>query len=857
ETFDVTMTITPGGYSSTKQVVNLNPFTPIQVTFDPWNATVGNYTITVCTQLVGDMDPLNDCIYNQPISVQELRKVYAYVAYDPTLLLPEGPAWFYVQTPGTITSLAATTSAQFISAGTWADGVWYGSEYYDGATGGGWWTIDPITGAMTLIGYNTPPIGFAGITYDKVSGIMYGTNWNGTSDELYTINPATGAATLLGTYSTQLMINLAADGSGFLYGIGIIDDQLYKITPTTPPVAVAVGPTGQAFNYAQDMEFDYDNNIMYACGYTTTGTLYTVDIATGACTAIGNFQGGSEMTGFAIPYTSIAQITGTIQTDGGITPPESDVYIQAHRHCNPSDVISTTSGGITYSVVGGVGTYTVDRNSFATPPSVGSVVVISVWNTVTGAFSTIEVVITPDPIIVVNIIIRITVPVFLPTWTSFIVVVIPAHKTLKIHYTATNGCSNTDVYVWDGTRWVKYRQWNYNYYCQWRYIRNDSDQPMVFIIHNDSYNPNGIHFDLVFDVVVYPTTPSNGDVYAVLDLGWMDRPNPSCEFGTIVSPSHYFVYQEAPYLDQVPSRLGPDGVQNFTVEFAHNGNSWWGDMALMLDLIDVTQAGTLALSIDGNPVSSATINPGDVTVNLPAGGILTPGTHTMMLSATGGLSMGMDAFLFTTIIPNFRVYGNVYYGPTGTTKPMATNTTVTLTPATPLGTVPTHSPAGDYEFICVMNGNYTLTGATTKPFGGLQALDAIQVQRFVAGAVTFTNLQKRAADVNKSSSVQNLDAIQVQRFVAGAVTFTNLQKRAADVNKSSSVQNLDATFIRRRVSSIPVPQWTAPNWIFDGPFGTPPALQELPVTVAGSDLNQVLRTLCSGDVNGSYNPPAE
>ncbi len=313
ETFNVTMTITPGTYTSTKQVQNLAPLTTTQVTFDPWNATVGNYTITVCTQLASDLDPTNNCINNQPISVQVLRKVYAYVAYDPTAGLPEGPAWFYVQTPGTITSLAATTSGQFIGAGTWANGIWYGSEYYDATltpNGGGWWTIDPTTGAMTLIADIDK--GFAGITYDKVTGIMYGTNWNGTNDELYTIDPATGAATLLGTYSTQLMINLAADGSGFLYGIGLTDDQLYKITPSTPPVAVAVGPTGQAFNYAQDMEFDYDNNILYACGYTATGTLYTVDRTTGACTAIGNFQSGAEMTGFAIPYTAGYRVYGTV-----------------------------------------------------------------------------------------------------------------------------------------------------------------------------------------------------------------------------------------------------------------------------------------------------------------------------------------------------------------------------------------------------------------------------------------------------------------------------------------------------------------------------------------------------------------
>lgn len=467
ETFNVTMTI--GAYNSTKQVIDLLPGANEQVTFDPWNATIGSYTAQVCTQLGTDLDNTNDCL-TQPVDIQELRKIYCYVAYDPTAVLPEGPAWTSIQHPDVITSLAATTSEQFIAAGTWAEGIWYGSEYYDATalTGGGWWTIDPTTGAMTELGdYD---LGFAGITYNPNTGIMYGTYWDGVNNQLYTIDMATGAPTLVGTIGTSLLINLASDGSNYLYGVGITDDVLYQVDPSVPSVT-AIGATGQSFNYAQDMEYDFENDIMYVAGYTTVGQLFTIDLTTGVCTLVGNFQGGSELTGVAIPYV-----------------------------------------------------------------------------------------------------------------------------------------------------------------------------------------------------------------------------------------------------------LG------------------------------------------------------------------------------------------------YRITGNVYYGLLNS-KPMATNTTVTLTPGTTVST----GALGYYEFTNILDGNYTMTGASTKPWGGLQALDAIQVQR----------------------------------FVSGAVTFTDLQKRAGDINKSSSVQNLDATFIRRRVSSIAVPQWTAPDWIFDGPFGTPPALQELPVTVSGGDVVQDLRTLCSGDVNGSYSPPAE
>ena len=61
KSFNVNMTIT-GGYSSTKTVTNLAPGASQQVTFDNWNATLGQFTITVCTQLTGDSNPSNDCL---------------------------------------------------------------------------------------------------------------------------------------------------------------------------------------------------------------------------------------------------------------------------------------------------------------------------------------------------------------------------------------------------------------------------------------------------------------------------------------------------------------------------------------------------------------------------------------------------------------------------------------------------------------------------------------------------------------------------------------------------------------------------------------------------------------------------
>jgi photosystem II stability/assembly factor-like uncharacterized protein len=63
QTFDVTMNISPGGYTSTVTVNNLAFFDTAQVVFLPWTpAAIGNYTIQVYTSLAADSDNSNDTL---------------------------------------------------------------------------------------------------------------------------------------------------------------------------------------------------------------------------------------------------------------------------------------------------------------------------------------------------------------------------------------------------------------------------------------------------------------------------------------------------------------------------------------------------------------------------------------------------------------------------------------------------------------------------------------------------------------------------------------------------------------------------------------------------------------------------
>jgi hypothetical protein len=133
---------------------------------------------------------------------------------------------------------------------------------------------------------------------------------------------------------------------------------------------------------------------------------------------------------------------------------------------------------------------------------------------------------------------------------------------------------------------------------------------------------------------------------------------------------------------------------------------------------------------------------------------------------------------------------------------------------------------GKYYFTGMVDGAYAVAGTCTNTWGGMTTFDATLILRYAGGVPGFglTNLQKRAADVNMTNT-------------AGGVT------------------TFDATLILRKATLPPgtfPPQWTAPSFVFDGPYPATPALSGYPVTVSNGLGNANFKALCSGDVNGSY-----
>ena len=327
ETFNVTMTI-GANYSSTKEVTAITSGNSTQVVFDAITPVIFTAEdVDVTCLLATDENTANDAqtgvLVCLPLDVQ----AYADVAYDPGSV-NDGPATFNLATPGTITDLTAATpwSGYFLAGADWMNGGWYGKQYVDSASSP-FWQIDEVTGDGTLLGTGT--VVMSGFAYDEVNDIRYATD--GTS--LYTLD-AVGISTLIGalhftgeTSWVGLMIGIAYDSySGTLYGVDLGYDWLISINVTTAECTDIGGGLGIDLNYAQDCAFDRENGLLYMAGYTANGALYWIDTIGGGAYKVGDFQSGSEVTGFAIPYGSAVPEAPvvTIGADGTLSWPAVD-----------------------------------------------------------------------------------------------------------------------------------------------------------------------------------------------------------------------------------------------------------------------------------------------------------------------------------------------------------------------------------------------------------------------------------------------------------------------------------------------------------------------------------------------------
>lgn len=181
------------------------------------------------------------------------------------------------------------------------------------------YSIDRATGAATDMGVptGTPADGFNDITVDPTTNVIYAA---GANDALYIIDPIGMTTTFIGNFvNSEVMIGIACDGEGNLWGYDIGWDEFYSIDKNTG-VATSIGSIGFDALYGQALFYDQasDNIIMAAFNNTTfTAQIRAVDKTTGASVVLSESAGLEQVAAAVLPVSGSASGWLTLDTYSG------------------------------------------------------------------------------------------------------------------------------------------------------------------------------------------------------------------------------------------------------------------------------------------------------------------------------------------------------------------------------------------------------------------------------------------------------------------------------------------------------------------------------------------------------------
>ena len=179
-----------------------------------------------------------------------------------------------------------------------------------------------------------------------------------------------------------------------------------------------------------------------------------------------------------------------------------------------------------------------------------------------------------------------------------------------------------------------------------------------------------------------------------------------------------------------------------------------------------------------------------------------------------------QTYTFTNVTANHSISATfsqeiIYYTFSGkilyenTANSPLQNVTVKLTSANNTLEVPSNS-SGEYLFSNLLPGTYQISFITTNVWGGVNATDALKTARVFASLDTFSDIQKKAGDVNNDGSINSTDALLIARRFTGQITTFEI-----------------------------------PEWVYNSPAN---------ITITNQNITLDIKSLASGDVDGSYSP---
>ncbi len=211
------------------------------------------------------------------------------------------------------------------------------------------------------------------------------------------------------------------------------------------------------------------------------------------------------------------------------------------------------------------------------------------------------------------------------------------------------------------------------------------------------------------------------------------------------------------------------------------------------------------------------------------------GTYSVMVTDGNGCTSSPDNTTVTLTTSGNTVSGNVAYA-FNTVNAQMHDVTVTLKQgATPVYTTTTPSTGnGNYQFLGVANGTYTVSLSSTKPWGGVTSADIILIQNHYkpVGATPLIGIKRLAADVYLNSSAASIDAYDRDLVNSRRLT--------------PSVIFPAGDWVFTRVGDISANPYPAGQISYANSLGS-----TITLVVSGSAVNQDFRALCYGDVDAS------
>jgi hypothetical protein len=213
-----------------------------------------------------------------------------------------------------------TAAVLFVSFSANAQQVLYGATGSNGAAAL-LFTVNPATGASTPVGpilIGATPICMTGLAVHPTTGVMYGIVSNNCANNprgFVSINPATGAATLIATMATPGS-DLAFDASGTLFVWQSSASRLATINLATGG-ATALGASGIPGTTGGGLAI---NGTAFVAATTATGTLDTVNTATGAGTTGPALTGAPQTSSMnAMTFNAAGTLFAVNSDNGGPT----------------------------------------------------------------------------------------------------------------------------------------------------------------------------------------------------------------------------------------------------------------------------------------------------------------------------------------------------------------------------------------------------------------------------------------------------------------------------------------------------------------------------------------------------------